>query len=106
MTFVEITSDQTRQRGHTPSLFYLPTYCVCDVSRCNRPALTSSSSPLQFELDDAPAIEVLLSAYPEPVRVYDLPHPPTEDLEDKVQCAMVVALALRYSKTQNRCKVQ
>ncbi|CAN0028044.1 unnamed protein product [Ascophyllum nodosum] len=44
-------------------------------------------SPLQFELDDAPAIEVLLSAYPEPVRVYDLPHPPTEDLEDKVGVA-------------------
>lgn len=46
---------------------------------------SSCLSPLQFELDDAPAIEVLLAAYPEPVRVYDLPHPPTEDLEDKVQ---------------------
>lgn len=42
-------------------------------------------SPLEFELDDGPAIEVLLSAYPGPVRVADLPHPPSEDLEDKVR---------------------
>ncbi|CAM9667097.1 unnamed protein product, partial [Sphacelaria rigidula] len=39
----------------------------------------SSLSPLEFELDDAPAIEALLAAYPDPVRVADLPHPPTDD---------------------------
>ncbi|CAM9566306.1 unnamed protein product, partial [Ectocarpus sp. 8 AP-2014] len=39
----------------------------------------NAMSPLQFELDDAPALEVLLSAYPRPVTVSDLPHPPTED---------------------------
>ncbi|CAM9206887.1 unnamed protein product [Ectocarpus sp. 13 AM-2016] len=47
----------------------------------------NAMSPLQFELDDAPALEVLLSAYPRPVTVSDLPHPPTEDLEDKVGIA-------------------
>jgi len=45
---------------------------------------------LQFELDDAPAIEALLSAYPQPVTVSDLPHPPSEDLEDKVGCCVHV----------------
>ncbi|CAM9245303.1 unnamed protein product [Ectocarpus fasciculatus] len=47
----------------------------------------NAMSPLQFELDDAPALEVLLSAYPRPVTVSELPHPPTEDLEDKVGIA-------------------
>ncbi|CAM9380088.1 unnamed protein product [Scytosiphon promiscuus] len=47
----------------------------------------NAMSPLQFELDDAPALEVLLSAYPQPVTVSQLPHPPTEDLEDKVGIA-------------------
>ena len=51
--------------------------------------ISDDNSPLQFELDDAPALEVLLSAYPRPVTVSELPHPPTEDLEDKV-CALVV----------------
>lgn len=46
---------------------------------------SSCPSPLQFELDDAPEIEVLLAAYLDPVGVYALSHPPTEDLEDKVQ---------------------
>jgi hypothetical protein len=32
-------------------------------------------SPLEFDLDDGPAIEALLKAYPEPVGVLDLPHP-------------------------------
>ncbi|CAM9748045.1 unnamed protein product, partial [Discosporangium mesarthrocarpum] len=44
-------------------------------------------SPLQFDLDDAPAIETLLAAYPHSIQVKDLPHPPTEDLEDKVGVA-------------------
>ncbi|CAN0196904.1 unnamed protein product [Pylaiella littoralis] len=47
----------------------------------------NAMSPLQFELDDAPALEVLLSAYPRPITVSDLPHPPAEDLEDKVGIA-------------------
>eukprot|EP00903_Cladosiphon_okamuranus_P011309 g10664.t1 len=48
----------------------------------------NAMSPLQFELDDAPGLEVLLSAYPQPVTVSELPHPPTEDLEDKVGIAV------------------
>ncbi len=43
-------------------------------------------NPLEFELDDGPAIEVLLNAYPEGVTVLDLPHP-SEELEDKVGVA-------------------
>ena len=44
-------------------------------------------SALEFELDDAPAIEALLRAYARPVRVRDLPHPPHEELEDKLGVA-------------------
>jgi lysine-specific demethylase/histidyl-hydroxylase NO66 len=44
-------------------------------------------APLEFELDDGPAIEMLLNAYPDPVRVNDLPHPPNEDIEDKIGIA-------------------
>lgn len=40
-----------------------------------------------FPLDDAPAIERLLLAYPDYVEVRDLPHPPTDDLDLKVQIA-------------------
>ena len=43
-------------------------------------------NPLEFELDDGPAIEALLQAYPEPVMVMELPHP-SEDLEDKIGVA-------------------
>jgi lysine-specific demethylase/histidyl-hydroxylase NO66 len=46
-------------------------------------------SPLEFELDDGPAIETLLKAYPDPVMVSDLPHP-SEDLEDKVGVAQAL----------------
>lgn len=42
--------------------------------------------PLEFELDDGPAIEVLLSSYPEGVTVSDIPHP-SEEEEDKVAVA-------------------
>ena len=45
-------------------------------------------APLEFELDDGPAIEMLLLAYPEAVAVDDLPHP-SEELEDKVSLAQV-----------------
>lgn len=60
------------------------TYCPC--------------SPLEFELDDAPAIEALLAAYPDPVKVADLPHPPTDDLEDKV--SILVHNTNNVSKTE------
>ncbi|KAG5188882.1 cupin superfamily protein-domain-containing protein [Tribonema minus] len=43
--------------------------------------------PLEFELDDALAIETLLAAYPRAVAIKDLPHPPAEDLDDKLEIA-------------------
>jgi len=43
--------------------------------------------PLEFPLEDALAIDRLLAAYPNPVRVRDLPHPPTEDLPTKITIA-------------------
>src|SRR3569623_1794965 len=45
--------------------------------------------PLEFELDDGPAIEMLLSAYPLAVAVQGLPHS-TEELEDKVAVAQAL----------------
>jgi hypothetical protein len=44
------------------------------------------NQPLEFELDDGPAIEMLLEAYPSAVAVMDLPHP-SEELDDKVSVA-------------------
>jgi hypothetical protein len=46
-------------------------------------------SPLEFELDDGPAIEALLDSYPHGVTVADLPHP-SEEEEDKVSVASVL----------------
>lgn len=43
-------------------------------------------SPLEFELDDGPAIEKLLDSYPRGVLISQLPHPSEED-EDKVAVA-------------------
>lgn len=43
-------------------------------------------SPLEFELDDGPAIEMLLAAYPEGVTVSDLQHS-SEDEDDKLSVA-------------------
>lgn len=43
-------------------------------------------NPLEFELDDGPAIEGLLNAYPEGVAVSDLAHP-SEEMDDKVEVA-------------------
>jgi hypothetical protein len=45
--------------------------------------------PLEFELDDGPAIEMLLEAYPAGVLVQDLPHA-SEELEDKVGVAQAL----------------
>lgn len=42
-------------------------------------------SPLEFELDDAPTIECLFKTVaPRWIAVKDLPHPPAEDFDDKV----------------------
>ncbi len=43
-------------------------------------------SPLEFELDDGPAIEALMQSFQEGIIVSDLPHP-SEELEDKVGVA-------------------
>jgi hypothetical protein len=45
--------------------------------------------PLEFDLDDGPAIEVLLNAYPEGVEVSEIPHP-SEELDDKVSVAVAL----------------
>ena len=45
--------------------------------------------PLEFELDDGPAIEALLLAYPDAITVSDLPHP-SEELEDKLSIAQAL----------------
>ena len=42
--------------------------------------------PIEFELDDGPAIECLLAAYPHAISVGDLPHP-SEEMEDKCDVA-------------------
>ena len=46
-------------------------------------------NPMEFDLDDGPAIEALLDAYPTPVVVMDLHHP-SEELEDKVSIAQAL----------------
>jgi hypothetical protein len=43
----------------------------------------SPLNPLEFELDDGPCIEKLLSSYPTSICVEHLPHP-SEELEDKI----------------------
>lgn len=45
--------------------------------------------PLEFELDDGPALEGLLRAYPESVTVSELEHP-SEELEDKIGVAQAL----------------
>lgn len=43
-------------------------------------------NPIEFELDDGPAIEEILSSYPLGVTISDLPHN-SEDMDDKVEVA-------------------
>ena len=43
-------------------------------------------SPLEFELDDGPAIEEILNAYHNGITISDLPHA-SEELEDKLEVA-------------------
>ena len=45
--------------------------------------------PLEFELDDGPAIEALLGAYPAAVSISELPHP-SEEEEDKLEVAQAL----------------
>ena len=52
----------------------------------SRVATETSLSPVEYELDDGPAIEALLDAYPNSIEVSDLPHP-SEELDDKVSVA-------------------
>ena len=64
----------------------------CVVYHCmdnSRELYGAPLQPLEFDLDDGPAIEALLAAYPNPISVCDLPHP-SEDNDDK----MAVAQAL------------
>ena len=49
----------------------------------------SALQPLEFELDDGPAIEALLAAYPQGVVVTDLEHP-SEELDDKLGVAQAL----------------
>ena len=46
-------------------------------------------SPVEFELDDGPAIEALLAAYPDSITVSDLEHP-SEELDDKIGVAQAL----------------
>ena len=46
-------------------------------------------SPVEFDLDDGPAVEALLRAYPRGMTVSDLPHP-SEELDDKVGVAQAL----------------
>lgn len=70
------------------------------ISLSHPPHLPSSSptprelhgaplQPLEFELDDGPAIEALLTSYPDPILVSELPHP-SEELEDKIALAQAL----------------
>lgn len=56
------------------------------LSSFSREIYGNPISPLDFELDDGPAIEALLSAYPNPIQVSDLPHA-SEEEEDKIGIA-------------------
>lgn len=46
-------------------------------------------NPLEFELDDGPAIEMFLKAYPQSISVCDLYHP-SEELDDKISIAQAL----------------
>ena len=63
-------------------------YHCMDNPRCGLSPLVEGSGfqPLEFDLDDGPAIEALLNSYPDSTMVSDLPHP-SEELEDKVDVA-------------------
>ena len=53
---------------------------------CNRELFGNPINPLEFDLDDGPAIEALLKAYPDPITVSDLEHP-SDEIDDKIGIA-------------------
>lgn len=59
------------------------------VHSFNRELFGTPLNPLEFELDDGPAIEALLTAYPDAVTVSDLDHP-SEELDDKLGVAQAL----------------
>eukprot|EP01031_Cornospumella_fuschlensis_P038118 gene38118-46314_t len=52
----------------------------------SRELFGSPLNPLEFELDDGPCLEALLTSYPHAIQVMHLPHP-SEEVEDKVGVA-------------------
>ncbi len=65
---------------------------VCVVYHCmdnSRELYGVPIQPLEFDIDDGPAIEALLSAYPAPISVSNLPHP-SEDDDDKIAVAQAL----------------
>lgn len=54
--------------------------------RCCRDPAETVLSPVEFELDDGPAIEEILGAYPHGVTISELSHS-SEDTDDKVEVA-------------------
>ncbi len=65
---------------------------MCVLYHCmdnSREQFGAPLQPLEFELDDGPAIEALLLAYPEAISVADLPHPSEED-DDKIGVAQAL----------------
>eukprot|EP01042_Synura_sphagnicola_P030844 gene30844-39728_t len=78
--------DNSRQRwGNHP----LDLTSGIGASRISKEMFGSPMSNVEFELDDGPAIEALLDAYPDPVQICDLPHV-SEDVDDKVDIARAV----------------
>ena len=61
---------------------------MCSVSNV-RSLYSAPLNPLEFELDDGPAIEGLLHSYPDGVVVSNLYHP-SEELDDKISIAQAL----------------
>ena len=61
-------------------VIYLTLYIFC------RDPDETIMCPIEFELDDGPAIEEIVSAYPHGVTISDLPHS-SEELDDKLDIA-------------------
>jgi lysine-specific demethylase/histidyl-hydroxylase NO66 len=66
--------------------FYLKIRVPILISIMCREMFGTPISPLEFDLDDGPAIEALLNAYPNSIIVQDLPHN-SEELEEKISIA-------------------
>jgi lysine-specific demethylase/histidyl-hydroxylase NO66 len=59
---------------------------LCHCMDNSRQVYGAPLKPLEFELDDGPAIEALLTAYPHSITVSDLDHP-SEEMDDKIGIA-------------------